>query len=223
MKLRRRLGIREGTERRIVRAMQLALVGMFAIGLDRGNTGIVVNAGIALAITALPALLERDYDIPMDAALTLWITSAVFFHALGTVGIPGSGSSFYQSVWWWDHFTHMLSSSVVAGAGYAAARSFDLHSAENHFPPRFMFVFILLFVVAFGVLWEVIEFAIGGLGAVLGSDAVLTQYGLEDTMKDLLFDIAGGVLTAVWGTAYLGGVVGALTRRLNTRNPGRGE
>ena len=219
MKLRRRLGVGAGAERAVVRLMQFSLVGMFFIGLDRGNTGIVVNAGIALAITELPALLERDYGIPMDAALTLWIASAVFFHALGTVGLPGAGISFYQSVWWWDHFTHLLSSSVVAGAGYAAVRSIDLHSDENHFPPRFTFVFILLFVVAFGVLWEVIEFAVGGLGDLLGDEAVLTQYGLEDTMMDLIFDVAGGVVTGIWGTARLGGVVGALTNRLNARDP----
>jgi hypothetical protein len=30
--------------------------------------------------------LERDYAIPMDPALVLWLTTAVFLHALGTLG-----------------------------------------------------------------------------------------------------------------------------------------
>ncbi|NIS31206.1 MAG: hypothetical protein GWN07_12815, partial [Actinobacteria bacterium] len=90
------------------------------------------------------------------------------------------------SLWWWDHLTHALSSSVVAGVGYATARAFDQHSDQIHLPPRFMFVFILAFVVAFGVLWEVVEFGLGGASAMLGSGTVLTQYGLGDTMLDLV-------------------------------------
>ena len=217
MRLRDRLGITPATQRRLTRAMQVVLVGLIAIGLDRGSVGIVANGAIALAVTYLPAVLERDYQIPMDAGLTLWITTAVFLHALGTVGIPGSELSFYQSVWWWDHLTHTLSSSVVAAAGYATVRAIDLHTEEVYLPWQVTFVFVLLFVVAFGVLWEVIEFAVGGLATLLGSGSILTQYGLEDTLLDLVFDTIGGLVVAVWGTAYLGDVIGALTRRLDGR------
>ena len=217
MRLRDRLGITPATQRRLTRAMQVVLVGLIAIGLDRGSVGIVANGAIALAVTYLPAVLERDYQIPMDTGLTLWITTAVFLHALGTVGIPGSELSFYQSVWWWDHLTHTLSSSVVAAAGYATVRAIDLHTEEVYLPWQFTFVFVLLFVVAFGVLWEVIEFAVGGVATLLGSGSILTQYGLEDTLLDLVFDTIGGLVVAVWGTAYLGDVIGALTRRLDGR------
>jgi hypothetical protein len=215
VRLRDQLGISAERQQQISRAMQLILIGFVFIGLDRRNLGIVVNAAVALGVTYLPAIMERDYKIPMDAGLTLWITVAVFLHALGTVGIPGTElDSFYRNVGWWDHLTHTLSSSVVAAAGYATVRAIDVHSEEIYLPPRFMFVFILLFTVAFGVFWEVIEFALGGLGSVIGG-SILTQYGLEDTMLDLLFDLLGGIIVAVWGTAYLTDVVGALTRRLD--------
>ena len=195
--------------------MQFALVGMFFIGLDRGNTGIVVNAAIGFLITQLPPVLERDFDIPMDAGLVLWITTAVFLHALGTVGVPGSDLSFYRSLPWWDHLTHALSASIVAAAGYATARAIDEHSAAVRLPPRFMFVLILLITIAFGVFWEVIEFAVGEIAAALGGQPVLTQYGLEDTMLDLVFDIVGAVIVAVWGTAHLTQVVRALSDRFD--------
>jgi hypothetical protein len=106
---------------------------------------------------------------------------------------------------------------VVAAAGYTTVRAIDEHSEEVYLPWQFTFVFVLLFVVAFGVLWEVIEFAVGGVGALLGGGSILTQYGLDDTLLDLVFDIVGGVVVALWGTAYLGDVVGALTRRLDRR------
>jgi hypothetical protein len=211
MRLRNYIGISEDWQRRLAWLMEVALVGMLFIGLDRGNTGIIVNTGVALLVTQIPPILKRDYGVPMDPALTLWITTAVFLHALGTVGLPGSGTSFYRSVPWWDHLTHALSSSIVAAAGYATARSFDAHSENVVLPPKFMFVFILLFVLAFGVFWEVIEFVLGELAALLGSDSVLTQYGLEDTMLDLIFNTAGAVVVAIWGTAHVTDIVGAVT------------
>ena len=194
--------------------MELSLIGLLFIGLDRGNTGIVVNALVALGVAQLPPILERDYGIPMDPALTLWITAAAFLHALGTVGIPGTQASFYRNLWWWDHLTHALSSSVVAAAGYATVRALDEHYEGIDLPPKFVFVFVLLFVVAFGVLWEVLEFVIGMVGELTGG-SVLTQYGLGDTMLDLVFDVIGGILVATWGTAYLSDVVGALTDRMD--------
>jgi len=78
-------------------------------------------------------------------------------------------------------------------------------------------VFILVFVMAFGVVREVIEFGIAGAASMLGSGSVLTQYGLEDIMRDLVFDAVGGVIVAIWGTAYLTDVVGAVEARLDGR------
>ncbi|MCO8268321.1 MULTISPECIES: hypothetical protein [unclassified Haloferax] len=216
MRIRSHLHIDARRQRQLSRAMQVVLVGLVFIGLDRGNLGIVVNALVGLGVTYLPALLERDYRIPMDAGLTLWISSAAFLHALGTVGLPGSETSFYAGVWWWDHLTHALSSSVVAAAGYATVRAVDEHTADIYLPPRFMFVFILLFVLAFGVFWEVIEFAISGVAALAGTGSVLTQYGLDDTLLDLVFDAVGGIIVAIWGTAHLSDVVGALQKRLES-------
>jgi hypothetical protein len=216
VKVRERLGIDAARQRQISRALQVVLVGLFFIGLDRGSLGIVVNAAVALGVTYLPAILERDYNIPMDAGLTLWITLAVFLHALGTVGLPG-GTAFYRTVPWWDHLTHTLSSSVVAAAGYATVRAIDEHTESVSLPDRFVVVFILLFVLAFGVFWEVLEFALGGLGSLLGGGSILTQYGLSDTMLDLLFNALGGLIVAIWGGAYLSDVTGALRERLDRR------
>jgi hypothetical protein len=195
--------------------MEVLLVGMFVVGLQRGSTGILVNTGVAIAVTQLVPLLERDIGVQMDAGLVLWVTSAVFLHALGTVGIPGTGlTSFYRQVWWWDHVTHALSASVVAAAGYATARAYDLHSEDISLPPRFMFVFILLVTLAFGVFWEVVEFTLAEAAGVLGSGTVLTQYGLEDTLLDLVFDTVGAVVVATWGTAHLSGLAAEVAGRL---------
>lgn len=220
MKLRETLGISRRRQEQASRAMQVLIVLFLGIGIERGSTGLIVNALVALGVTFLPAALEREYDLPMDAGLTLWITSAVFLHALGVAGIPGLTGNLYAEtspIPFWDHITHALSASVVAAVGYTVARAIDEHTEAVYLPSRFMFVFILVFVAAFGVFWEVLEFAIGGAAAAVGSGSVLTQYGLEDTIYDLVFDLVGAVIVAVWGTAHLTDVAGAVTERIDRR------
>lgn len=217
MNLRDRLGISPHRQRQLTWFMQICLIGMLFVGIYEGNTGIIVNAALALAVTQLPSLLERDFGIPMDSGLVLWITASVFLHVFGNVGLPGATSTPYQSFWWWDHLTHALSASIVAAVGYAGARAIDEHRADIYFPPRFMFVFILLFVLAAGVFWEVIEFAVSRIASVIGTEAALTQYGFEDTMLDLIFNTIGAVIAATWGTAYLTDIVSVLTERLDAR------
>jgi hypothetical protein len=123
-------------------------------------------------------------------------------------------NSFYQSVWWWDHLTHALSASLVGGAGYATVSALDEHLEELYFPPSFTFTLILVIVIAFGVAWEVAEFAISGLSVFVGMPPALTQFGVSDTLMDLVFDAAGAVIVATWGTARLIGVSEAILARL---------
>ncbi|WP_424004317.1 hypothetical protein ACOZ4I_06870 [Haloarcula salina] len=218
MRVRDRVGLSTAWQRRLSRILSFALVGIFAVGLERGNPGIMVNSAVGIAVTQLPPVLERDHGIALDPALTLWITAAVFLHALGTAGLPGAEENFYVTIWWWDHLTHALSSSVVAAVGYTTVRAIDEHSEEIYLPSRFTFVFILLFVMAFGVFWEVIEFAISLAAEMLDSDTILTQFGLGDTMLDLVFDTVGAVVVAIWGTAHLTDVVGHVELWLDRRS-----
>lgn len=216
MQIRERIGISTARQRRANRAMQLALGGFVFVGIYELSVGVTLNAALGLLVTQLPAILERDFEIPIDPALTLWITGAVFLHALGTLGLPWMAENFYVSFWWWDHLTHVLSSTIVAGVGYATARALDGHLADIDFPPRFMFAFILLVTLAFGVFWEVLEFALAEVSAVVGTNPALTQYGVADTMLDLVFDAVGAVIVAVWGVTRLNPISEAIRRRLET-------
>jgi len=217
VRVRDYLGIGPRRQRQATYLMELLLVVIFAIGVLTGSTGVIVNTGVGLLVTQLPALLERDYGIALDPALTLWITTAVFLHAVGVIGLPWADANFYKTIWWWDHLTHALSSSIVAAIGYTTVRALDRHSEEIYVPPRFMFVFILMFVLAFGVAWEVLEFTITLAATATGNATILTQFGLEDTMLDLVFDTIGAIVVAIWGTAHLSGIVGIVEGWLDGR------
>ncbi len=203
----RRLSVPPRAVAALNRAMQAAIAVVLLAGSATGNASVAINAALALAVTALPAVLERDYRIPLAPSLTFWLSAAVLLHAVGLLG-P------YHSVWWWDHVTHTLSAAVVASVGYATARALDVHSDAVYFTPRFMTVFVLLFTVALGVFWEVLEFGARGVGEALGYGPILVQYGLEDTVVDLVFDAVGALAVALFGTDGLADVVDALVHRL---------
>lgn len=179
--------------------MQVVLVGIVIYGVVAGQVKAISNGAIALAITFVPALLRRNYRVALDPWLGLWITLAVFLHTMGSAGL-------YARIGWWDHLTHAMSASLVAGVGYTFARTVDLHSDEVHIPRRFFFVYVIVVVLAFGVIWELFEF-----GLDLGADATgivppLSQHGLDDTVRDLMFNSLGAILVGLFGQAHLTGV-----------------
>lgn len=194
--LRDRLDVPDRTVRRLARVLQAALAVLLLYGLVRRDLTTVANAAIALAITFLPAILERDYRLPIEPGLAFWLTAAVFLHAIGSAGLYGAVGS-------WDSLTHTVSASIVAAAGYAVVRAIDLHTDEVYFPPTMLFGFILVFVLAFGVVWELVEFAIDESAQWLGVQAVVAQHGIDDTIVDLVFDLVGAVVAAIWGSFYL--------------------
>ncbi|SEP06129.1 hypothetical protein SAMN04487948_11285 [Halogranum amylolyticum] len=222
MSLARRLHLSERRELRFVRGLQTVIILVLGLGLWFGNVGVVVNAGVGLIATFVPTYLERSHRIVMDAGLVLWITAAMFLHALGTLPLPGLDFlSPYQAVWWWDHLTHTFSASLVAGIAYATLRAVEVHSDGITLSPAFRFVYLLLFTMAFGVVWELLEFAIGEVARLSGTAGVLTQYGLDDTVLDLMYDTVGGLLVAIFGTVHLTGLSDQLAARLDARSTKR--
>lgn len=196
-----------------VRVFQLAIAGVLVVGLAWRSVGVTVNAVLALGVTFLPAVLERDYSIPLRRGVTLWITAAVLLHAVGMLG-P------YHSVWWWDHVTHAMSAAVVAGVGYATVTAIDEHMEAIYLPSQFLFVLILLFTLSLGVLWELLEFGARQLAEASGVEPVLVQYSLEDTVVDLIFDMVGAVLVALFGGRELSPIIDSLVDRLERARQG---
>ena len=187
--------------------MQLLLVGIVVYGFVFSQPKAITNGAIALLITFVPALLERNYNIPLDPWLGLWITLAVFLHTLGSAGL-------YGQLDWWDHLTHAMSASLVAGVGYTFARAVDIHSDDIHLPTRFYFVYILVVVLAFGVIWELFEFGLDITADATGIVMPLAQHGLDDTVRDLMFNSLGAIVVAVFGQAHLSDVAETIRKHL---------
>ncbi|MFC7176347.1 hypothetical protein [Halosegnis marinus] len=197
-------------QRGATRLLQAAIAAMLAVGVATANLAVVVNAALSLAATFLPAAVARDLRTNPPAWLTLFVAFALFLHTLGMLGL-------YGDVWWYDHLTHTLSATLVAGVGYVAVRALADHDDRVVLPPEFTVVLVLLATLALGVVWELLEFAARGAAALVGAEPVLVQYGLDDTLADLLFDAVGATVAAALGPGSVGGLVDAVRARLDER------
>ena len=192
--------------------MQLALVGVSLFGAVTGRPSVAVNAAGALVVTALPALIRREIGLRMDPGLVLWLTVAVLLHAIGILG-P------YRGTWWWDYLTHAFSASILAGIGYAIVSSIDRHSDGVELPEPALTVVLFLLVVALGVLWEILEFAVTRASEALGAPTPLIVFGPADIVTDIVFTTVGGLLVVLWGRGHFRPLARKLDRLRSGRSP----
>ncbi len=204
--LSERSGLPPERLRQLAYGLQAGLLVLFVYGLVIQDVPTLVNAGLAFGVTLLPAIFERNVRIPLEPELIGWLTLAAFLHAIGSAGL-------YDLLGPWDNLTHALSASLVAATGYATVRAIDLHTDRVYLPPKAMFGFLLMFILAVGVLWELAEFAVDLAAQRLAVDAALAQHGIGDTVGDLFFDLVGGIAAAAIGASYLRGFTFRLVER----------
>ncbi len=175
----------------VSRGMQAAMASVVVAGVLTGNLTWVPAAAVSLAISEVPSLLRRDLRIVLPVELNLWIVLALFLHVIGGV------SGFYDNLPGWDHVTHAMSSSLIAALGFVIVAALDKYVESIYLPTPFLSLIIVMFTMAMGVSWELMEYVIDEIS---GSNM---QYSLSDTMVDLLFDLLAGLIVAVCGMYYL--------------------
>lgn len=195
------------TFRQATLALQIVLVYLVGFNLYLGDLGYAVNAALMLGIAVIPDAVYSRYGHRVHPALGLLIAASALLHTVGAMG-P------YATVPLYDQVAHAVSSAIVAGFGYVLVMVVDRHVEGVDIPPKLRFVFILIFAISFGVVWEIVEFATDYVTALLIGDTVLTQYGLRDTILDMLFNTIGAVLVALWGTTIFDRVRGPVARQL---------
>ena len=177
--------------RLLSRAMQAGIVAVAVAGVATDNLTWVPAAVFSLVVSLIPSILRRDLHITLPIELNFWIMLALFLH------VAGGFSGFYNSVPGWDHLTHLMSSSLIGALGLVIVVVIDKYVKSIYLPRPFLAFFIVMFTMAMGVLWEIMEFANDSIAHTM------LQYSLADTMIDLLFDGFAGIIVALAGVQYL--------------------
>ncbi|KQL53951.1 hypothetical protein AN964_10875 [Heyndrickxia shackletonii] len=94
---------------------------------------------------------------------------------------------------WWDTFIHFISGGILAFTAIALYERLVHRNAGNDISPWFVFLFTFGFAALGGVLWETYEFS---CDQFFGT--TMQGGGNTDTMTDLIADILGGLVIAVY-------------------------
>ncbi|UTF53764.1 hypothetical protein [Natronosalvus rutilus] len=173
-------------------SFQVGILVILLEALRRRDAAAATNALVSFAVTLLPAAVEYIAEsgfgtsIAFGTDLPLWIAVAGFLHAVGMLG-P------YDSVWWWDHLTHLVSAALVAALVYAG---FLVLTTTLGLWQIGLLTIGVTFVI--GILWELLEILARRVGIRYDVEPVLVHYGWRDTAFDLVFDVLGALLVVLF-------------------------
>ena len=155
----------------------------------------------ALAIH-LPTLLRRKWNVEIPGPL--YLLFLIFLYCSITLG---EVYSFYYLVPHWDDILHGMSSMMTGLFGFMLITILNRNvTARIHLSHAFVGLFAFCFSVTIGAMWEIYEFTADGLLG-LNMQKFMTADGtvlvgheaLTDTMKDLIVDSCGALVSAIAG------------------------
>lgn len=192
--------------------LQLALAGVLVSALVETQWLVAFTAALVLAITFLPALIERELGLQLPVELT-FVTCLFLYAAFGL----GEVQEFYQRFWWWDLVLHSLSALILGLVGFLLV--YSLHRTQRVvLPPAYFALTAFGFAVTLGTLWEIFEYLMDW-----GFGFQMQKSGLDDTMTDLMVNGIGALVASWVGYHYVKGgdslLVDRLLRRMVARNP----
>lgn len=141
-----------------------------------------------IAASALPLLLLKTKKNPFNILIIIGYYIFLFCSLY-----LGSISSFYLHHKWWDSTLHFYKGGFTAIAGISLYKAWIPGRVRADVSAWILFLFVLSLAVLASVLWEIYEF----LGDLTFTHT-MQRGGNKDTMLDLLYGIAGGLLIALY-------------------------
>ena len=196
----------------IASLLQLAILALIVGALVRQHWVIAFTGSVVLALTFLPAVIERHLHVHLPVEFTL--ATCIFLYA--SFGL-GEVSHFYARFWWWDLMLHSASALVMGLIGFLMIYVFYM-THRVRMDPIYVAVISFCLAVTTGTVWEVFEFLMDWLFGFS-----MQRSGLVDTMTDLLLNIGGGLIAASLGYTYVKGgdslIAARMIKHFVAKNP----
>lgn len=195
----------------IVQVLRLSLVLALPWSVVVGSWDLLIASTLALLFSFIPNRIEDNYRIKLPVEFEL--LAVVFIYAALIGGFAFDG---YARIWWWDDLLHISSGVVLGLAGFVILYAL-YYQGKLQASAGFIAFLIVAFAVTLGVVWEIFEFL-----ADLWFGASM-QPSLNDTMLDLIVDMAGALVIAVPAYFYIkrdsAGWVAKLVKNFLKHNP----
>ena len=163
-----------------------------------------------LLVMYLPLILKKRFSIEVP-----WTLSVVIVLFCFSSLILGDGLDLYGKVPWWDKLLHTESGFLLS---MIALWLIHIIMAENdkyiYFNKYFLCLFLVMFSLGLGACWEIIEYSYDSLmgtntqqfmatttsSLITAEDEPLCGHdALRDSMQDLILDLVGALLVAIYG------------------------
>ncbi len=162
-----------------------------AYNITTGDYLLGLSAGITFLLTIVPSIVTRSLNLRLPWEVNLLIATSLCLHLMGHVrGYYVLFAPYY------DKLTHLVSSVTVAIIAFFAAILAD-HLRDVRLTRPAVIIFILTFTLTAGTVWEICEFVI---------DQIFStnfQHGNTDTMVDLIVDLIGAMIVALFAEITL--------------------
>jgi hypothetical protein len=186
----------------LARALKVVII-LTAMGqFMRGAVIFGLGVLIALALVSLPAYLSRNNRHPFPVEIEILLSILLVVHL--TFGLA---LDFYNIFDNYDKLLHYGNSVLVSFIGFIIAYALYF-TGRLHASPWGVVIVILFMTLGIGALWEIVEYGSDKLlyeriPSVQKQQGSPTLEPLDDTMIDLIVNLAGGVAGAIVGGFYI--------------------
>jgi len=148
---------------------------------------------LAFGLSMIPVLLNQVYGTKLPWVLDLIVSYMLFAHMIGFLLL--------YDVWpFWDDIGHIIGSMAITVIGFFIVYIYD-YTSRIKVTKGMMILFAVLWTMALGGVWEIIEFIWDFIVSASGIVTATGQYGfaqngLFDTMADLTIDLVGSLVAA---------------------------
>ncbi|MBN1432677.1 MAG: hypothetical protein JW931_07870 [Methanomicrobiaceae archaeon] len=171
--------------------LQFFIILIIYASFYTGDYFFAIGGIFALFLTIVPYIVERKLCLVIPWWLTFLIVLSLYIH------LAGEYYSWYLLFSpYYDKFAHTISGITVGLLGFTVVLLIDRYTENNFNRPLIIFM-IFMFTMAFGAIWEIIEFS---MDIFFGGKM---QHGNTDTMLDMIFVMGGAIIVAALGNFYL--------------------
>jgi hypothetical protein len=170
---------------------EVLLIAMMAYSIMEMVSYWAFTAFFSVLLMPVPALLAAKDVIKLPWPIVVSIGLALVLHNLGLV------TYWYDTSFWWDKLTHLMSGVVIAALVAIELILLDQLTESIYIPPIWYLFLVLIAILTLEAVWEMLEFMVDMLLQLQ------MQHSLVDTANDVITNLASGLIGGVGVVYYL--------------------
>ena len=165
----------------------LASLCYFVRDYNIGAYDRLLGSASIILVLFIPRIFQKIFKLKISDGMELiYVVFIILAQFLGSV------VNLYNTVWWYDLFTHFLSGILTAVLSLVILNWLSMYKDKNK---GFNVLFIISFTLMVASIWEMLEF---GADTFLGMNVQHSiETGVSDTMEDILVAFLGSIIVSL--------------------------